>query len=539
MKLKLASFRFLDLLAIASCLFLNLSAADAIEKPTSPLNIIIIVADDLNDSVEGMGGHPQAKTPTIDRLMKRGVRFTNAASNCPICGPSRASMWSGLHPTSTGLFGADQHNNRWHDNPVLKQSTPLFEMFTRHGYRNFSTGKIHHNGHQVLSIFENEDGFPGYGTNPNFGPIPNDGKPENKRHGVLPPWMPQKLQKSGGWSDGFGPIQDLKKYGDQYSWTMFYHGTPWEFRQGHDRDRMPDEIHADEAVQFLNKEHDKPFIMTVGFTRPHSPWYAPQEYFDLFPLESVELTPILKGDTDDCSKILTEQHDIAQPWGWQKYKKTMNNGGEEQLRKWTQAYLACVSFVDDQTGKILKALEASPYADNTLIVFTSDHGYHMGEKEYIFKYSPWEESVRVPLVVAGPGVAKNESCSTPVSLVDLYPTLVDYARLPQPPQKLDGFTLRPLLEKPAANAWDGPSFSVAVSASKVPVIKDTPAKLSDQHFSLRSDRYRYIRCRNGEEELYDHQNDPHEWRNLADDPDHQDAKARLHKALLSVIEKGS
>lgn len=507
-----------------------------VKKAKGNLNILTIICDDLNDSIEGMGGHPQAKTPNIDRLIKRGVRFTSAASNVPLCGPSRASLWSGLHPTTTGYYGADQQNNRWHDNPVIKQSVSLFELFTRYGYRNYATGKIHHNGHEVLEIFENEDGFPGFGTKPNFGPIPNDGKPENKRQGVLPPWMPEKLREEGGWGDGFGPIQDLKKYGSEYSWTMFHSGTPWEFRNGHDRDPMPDEIHAAEMVDFLSKSHDKPFIATVGFTRPHSPWYAPQEYFDLFPLEEVELTPILPGDTEDCSKILTEQHDISQPWGWLKYKKIMENGGEEQLRKWTQAYLACVAFVDDQVGEILDALEASPYADNTLVIFTSDHGYHMGEKEYLFKFSPWEESVRVPLVIAGPTVAQNKECGTPVSLLDIYPTLTDLAGV-APQHKLDGFSMKPLLENPEAGQWDGPDFSLAASASKAPVVKDQPAPVKDQHFSLRTERYRYIRCRNGEEELYDHQNDPNEWVNEVTNPEFSGILNTLRAKMDAALNK--
>ncbi|VGO22113.1 endo-1,4-beta-xylanase [Pontiella sulfatireligans] len=502
----------------------------ALQKP----NIVVIICDDLNDSIAGMGGHPQASTPNIDRLAKRGVRFTNAASNCPLCGPSRASLWSGLHPTTTGYYGYKQQINHWKKNPKLGTAATLFEHFTANGYRNFATGKIHHNGHEDFSIFENSDGFPGFGTKGNFGPLPNDGKPENLQQGVLPPWMPAKLRKEGGWGDGFGPIQDLKPYGDEYGWTMFYDGKPWQFRNGHDRDPMPDEVCAAEAVAFLEKKHEAPFLLTIGFTRPHSPWYAPQEYFDLFPLESVELAPILENDAADCAKILTEQEDIAQPWGWEKYRTIMNNGGDEQLRKWTQAYLACVAFVDDQTGKVLDALEQSPYAANTIIVFTSDHGYHMGEKEYLFKYSPWEESVRIPLVVSGPGVATNQACTTPVSLIDLYPTFIDYARLPEP-HKLDGFSLRPLLEHPEVGKWDGPAFSLAASASTVPVEQNVPANAADQHFSLRTERYRYIHCRNGEEELYDHRNDPHEWKNLAGNPESEQVLRAFRCELKKVI----
>jgi len=498
-------------------------------------NVVIIICDDLNDSIAGMGGHSQAITPNIDRLSKRGVRFANAASNAPLCGPSRGSLWSGLHPITTGYYGYHQHENRWNNNPKIASVKTLFETFTANGYRNFATGKIHHNGHEVLSIFENPDGFSSFGSLPNFGPMPNDGKPEHLRDGILPPWWPAECRATGGgWGDGFGPIQDLKPFGDEYGYTSFYQGKPWEFRNGYDRDPMPDEVHAAEAVEFLGKQHNAPFLLTVGFTRPHSPWYAPQEYFDLFPIEDIQFTPLLENDADDCSKILTQDHDIAQPWGWEKYKTIMENGGEQRLKEWTQAYLACVAFVDDQTGKVLDALEQSPYAANTLIIFTSDHGYHMGEKDYIFKYSPWEESVRIPLVIAGPGVAQNKECKTPVSLIDLYPTLIDYANLPEP-HKLDGFSLRPLLKNPAAGVWDGPDFSLAATASTVHVEPNTPAQVSDQHFSLRTERFRYIRCRNGEEELYDHQNDPNEWVNQAANPEFKSALETMRKHLQTAL----
>jgi arylsulfatase A-like enzyme len=462
----------------------------------------------------------------------------NAASNVPLCGPSRASMWSGLLPTTTGYYGYSQQVNHWQQNPVLSESSSLFEVFTENGYRNFATGKIHHNGHEVLKIFENPDGYPGYGTKPNFGPIPNDGKPANKKHGVLPPWMPGGVRANGSWGDGFGPIQDLKQYGDEYGWTLFHSGEQWEYREGHNRDLMPDELCAQDAVRFLKEKHAKPFILTVGFSRPHSPWYAPQEFFDRFPLESLALTPLLRGDADDVSKILSVEQDIAQPWGWSKYKKIVNNGGDQQLLKWTQAYLACVAFVDHLVGKVLDVLESSEYAENTVVIFTGDHGYHMGEKDYLFKYSPWEESVRVPLILAGPDIAKGAISRTPVSLVDLYPTCIDFAVM-QAPHNLDGHSLRGLLKDPQTGTWDGPDFSLSACASKVKVEKNEPANAVDQHFSIRTERYRYIHCRNGEEELYDHLQDPNEWKNQANNPEYQSVIRSMRTRLRSAAGIGS
>lgn len=491
---------------------------------TNTPNFLVIICDDLNDSIAGMGGHPQAQTPNIDRIARDGVTFMNAAANVPLCGPSRASMWSGLLPTTTGYYGYQQQVNHWKRNPVLSNATSLFELFTQNGYRNFATGKIHHNGHEVLTIFENPDGYPGFGTRPNFGPIPNDGKAENTKHGVLPPWMPAGIRAHGGWGDGFGPIQDLKKYGEEYEWTLFHSGELWEYREGHNRDLMPDELCAQDAVRFLEDQHDKPFLLTVGFSRPHSPWYAPQEFFDLFPLESVQLSPILAGDVDDLSRILAVDHDIAQPWGWAKYQKIRKNGGDRQLLKWTQAYLACVAFVDHQVGQILNALESSVYASNTVVIFTGDHGYHMGEKEYLFKFSPWEESVRVPLIVAGPGISKGEVLTQPVSLVDIYPTCADFADIPLA-TRVDGHSLKPLLL--GSGRWSGRDYSLSASASKVAVAQNQPARAQDQHFSIRTERFRYIHCRNGEEELYDHQGDPHEWVNQIGNPDYREVVEQM------------
>lgn len=183
MHIKQSLFLFINACIFSTAACLPLVALEAKESP----NIVIIVCDDLNDSIAGMGGHPQARTPNIDGLAARGVTFMNAASNVPLCGPSRASMWSGLLPTTTGYYGYNQQINHWQQNPVLSDSITLFEILTQNGYRNFATGKIHHNGHEVMKIFENADGYPGYGTQPNFGPIPNDGKPDNKKYGVLPP----------------------------------------------------------------------------------------------------------------------------------------------------------------------------------------------------------------------------------------------------------------------------------------------------------------------------------------------------------------
>ncbi|MGB0792349.1 MAG: sulfatase-like hydrolase/transferase [Opitutales bacterium] len=526
------NYPILYLLAVVSTLF-GFSSLQA----QSP-NIVVIVCDDLNDTIEGIGGHPQAYTPNITRLMESGVRFTNAASNAPICGPSRASLWSGIHPVTSGMYGQDQQTNRWDNNVVLRNKKTLFETFIDQGYYSYATGKIHHNGHEssYSTIMRNTDGSSGYGTKGNFGPYPNTSTPQFQ--GVDPSWW------GDGYKDnvtppysGFGYYRDLSSYGHQWTlqsggsnnasyttWNYDDNGTPNDFSDD-TRDLTSDEISAQQAVNFINGyDKNKPFLLTVGFVRPHSPYYAPKEFFDLVPaLNEIQLAPINASDYNDITgPVNSTDKDLAQNSGWWKYTQYKNMGiaeygdAERALKEFTQAYLACVAFVDAQVGKVMDAIDNSndpTIRDNTILIFTSDHGYHLGEKSYIFKQSPWEESVRVPLVIAGPGVAANQECNKPVSLVDIYPTCIDYAGL-NAPHTLDGYSMRAYLADPQNGQWDGPSYSVAGIGSSASVSQNQVAPYTDQHFSIRSEQFRYILYRDGEEELYDHSTDPNEWSNV-------------------------
>ena len=213
---------------------------------------------------------------------------------------------------------------------------------------------------------------------------------------------------------------------------------------------MPDEISAQFAVHVLKQKHDQPFFLGVGFMRPHTPLYVPKKYFDMFPLESVQLPPRLENDLDDCAVIL-RQHWLL---GFQKFHALMEAGGVPMWRQWVQAYLACMAFADDQVGKVLAALDESPYRDNTIVVLIGDNGYHLGEKDFIQKWQLWEESTHVPLFIRAPGAAAGKICKRPTSLIDLYPTLIDLCGLPKSPNAgkseapLGGHSLRPLLKNP-------------------------------------------------------------------------------------------
>ncbi|MDX2431658.1 MAG: sulfatase [Bacteroides sp.] len=515
------------------------------KKETSPPNIIVIICDDLNDAIHGMGGHPQALTPNLDALATRGVRFTNAQCNAPLCGPSRASLWSGLYPHTTGYFGYNQQPNHWRNNPVLSKTVTLFEHFSRNGYQVYASGKIHHNGHEDKSIFINADGSSGFQVEASFGPYPWDGDPATatlQQRGVMPPDFPEELQASR-WSEGFGPVRNISaSFEGKGSWLYDHWGKEFHIESEEERDRMPDEACTDYAVSLLESSQERPFLMVLGYNRPHSPQYVPESYFDLYGLDTLILSPWLANDLGDCAQEAISSKDIVGVnVGSHKYKRYFEAGGETLIKKWTQAYLASVSFVDDQVGQVMEALDASSFSENTLLIFTSDHGYHMGEKKLIFKNTAWEESTRVPMVIAGPGVTMGEECHSPVSLVDLYPTLTAYCSLPPSPniegnrKELDGFSMIPLFEKPVLGEWEGPDVALTAVCSQQKLEINQSGPVDQQHYSARSERYRYILYRTGEEELYDHRYDPYEWFNLSGDPGYVEVKKDMNSKLVSLV----
>ena len=523
----------------------SILAASALHAQGKP-NIIFILCDDLNYSVEGFGGHPQTITPNIKRLASMGVTFTNAMTNCPLSGPSRASLWSGLYPHTTGNFGYEQGDNPWRKNPVMKNTVTVFEHLTHNGYKVYATGKIQHNGTEDFNVYKDEYGKVQYGEPANMGPFPTCEKPDYDNWGTTHPDMPVGMQKTH-WDSGFGPIKDISssfKGTGRWIYNNFKDAPTFNYKTEVERDLMPDERNVEYVKDVLKNHTGKPFMLAVGFNRPHAPMFVPQKYFDMYSLDTLKIATRFDDDLNDCSKCLYQNYDIGtRKYGFYKYEKLISAGGMEALKKWTQAYLACVSFVDDQVGKILDALEKSPYKDNTIIIFTGDNGYHMGQKNQLFKNSVWEESCKEPLIIAGYNIKKRAICKTPVSLVDLYPTIIEYCGLPENPnansngKKLDGFSLKPLLDNPDAGKWKGPKAALSAIASNEKIEPNTMADPREQHYSVRSEQYRYILCRNGEEELYDHYIDPYERFNLASNPAYKDVIKYLKQYIPYLVKK--
>jgi arylsulfatase A-like enzyme len=318
---------------------------------------------------------------------------------------------------------------------------------------------------------------------------------------------------------------------------------PFRYVTDDDRDPMRDEENAAWAVNKIRQldrgKEAKPFFMGVGFSKPHTALVAPQKYFDMFPLDELKLPAFKEGDTLDCHFADNVPSDMK---GFKFYKGMVAAFGDFKtgLRKYLQAYLACVAFADDQVGKVLTDLEKSRFSKNTIVIFTSDHGYDFGQKEYLFKNTVWEDSTRVPLLIRVPGAEENagKKAAHPVSLIDIYPTLVDLCQLKGDTKKndrgadLNGHSVKPFIQDPENGKWTGPDVALTVVASK------NGSRIGDQNYAVRSKDWRYILYQDGQEELYDHRSDPHEWTNLRNNPQFRQQKQRLRNALLTLVFTG-
>jgi iduronate 2-sulfatase len=494
-------------------------------------NVVLIVCDDLNDYVTGMGGHPQARTPHLAKLARSGVAFRRAYSNNPICAPSRASFLTGIYPhTSKNLFW-----DKWYENPVLKNSNTVMEHFRRHGYHVAGSGKLMH--FHLKSVWDE------FFRRADYGPFAYDGK-ERIGH----PSVPEPFRSIGPVDGSYAPLSDVP-FGPnppgKKGWIYGQWGAVKKFHYVNEerRSRTPDEINAAwaaDTIERLASQKDRtPFFLAVGFIRPHTPLYAPQRFFDMFPPASITI-PVLKlQDARDCH--YTEVIPATQK-GLRYFRLLRQSYPtvEDGLRAYVQAYLACVAAVDACVGQVVDAVDKSPAKKNTIIMVTSDHGYNMGEKDYLFKNALWEESSRVPLIIRAPGVSvPGGRAEHPVSLIDIYPTLVDLCGLPRDTRKsdegarLDGHSLRPFLTNPTAAAWSGPDAALTMVYAG-PRHKNDPSR---QHWSVRTSRWRYILYNNGTEELYDHDKDPYEWTNVADDAAVRPVKRQLRGKLFTMTRR--
>ena len=512
---------------LSAAFFPDAKAAD--EQP----NLVVIVVDDLNDLPLSPGGKPAIVTPNIDRLARRGISFTNAHTNNPICAPARASLLFGLYSQTSGLYWFEN----WKQNGILNKCVSLNRHLRNNGYSVFLTGKIYHGG-------RGDDAFDDFGYLSEFGPWPWDGK---SNQGFQPHPAMMYLYETDGdmdfqWEHHFGPLSMIPDWPADEArgipgykgWRLY--GKPYRYVNDRNRDPLGDELCAEWSTDIIKRKHQKPFALFVGLVRTHTPLYVPDEYFERFPLDTIELPRTIENDLEDCAEVLAD----LSLYGFRRYRMLVRHEGRQLYKQWLQAYLAAVSFVDDQVGKILEAIDRSPQRDKTIVVLTSDHGFHVGEKQFLYKQSLWEGSTRVPLIVAGlEGMPEGVTCHQPVSLIDLYPTINDLCHLPREPNekgggyKLEGHSLRPLLMNPQGG-WTGPDVAITALPGKDHSQHGRHGGTWFPHFSVRSKQYRYTLCANGEEELYDYNVDPLEWDNLAADPAYAKTKASLKSQLIAL-----
>lgn len=442
--------------------------------PARRMNVLFIASDDLNNHI-GAYGHSLVKTPNLDRLARRGRIFNNAYTQFPLCSPSRSSLMTGRRPDATRVYDLTTHFRA-----ALPNAVTLPQMFRRNGYVAARVGKIYHFG------VPGGIGTSGLDDPPSWDKFVNPRGRDKDEEGLLRNLTPQR---------GLGSSLSY----------LAAEGTDEEQTDG---------IVATETIRLLEDHRDKPFFIAAGFYRPHCPYIAPKKYFDLYPVDKI----VLPNEPPDHLKSVPDAAITTKPLYW--------GTSEQQRREVIQAYYASITFMDAQVGRVLDALERLKLADNTIVVFWSDHGYLLTEHGQWMKQSLFEESARVPMIIASPNAkAKGRATSRPVELLDIYPTLADLCGLPAP-AGLEGRSLRPLLDNPLAK-WDKAAYTQ---------VERGPQGQRFMGRSVRTERWRYTEWDDeGKQgvELYDHAGDSREYRNLAADPKFAatvaEMKQRLHR----------
>ena len=426
------------------------------QKPS----VLLINVDDWNDWNGVLRGHPQAITPNLNRLAQRGITFSNAICASPSCVPSRPAFFTGIAPSRSGNISNDSGKHPWRF--YVPDAVTIPKLLSANGWNSVGIAKNFHRG--------DKGEFDTY--------IPPFKTPEKlKGVGV-------RLNSSAIWD-----VADV---------------SPSE---------MGDYKAASAGIQTI-ESHEGPLFLSVGIYRPHVPWIVPQKYFDMYPAKTLQLSERRADDLDDLAERFKLVAGLEAKFGKGYHKKLVENGYDKQF---VRAYLASVTFADEQVGRLLDAWYASPHAKTGYVVLWSDHGYMLGEKNAWSKIKPWYDSSRSNFMIEGPGLPKGAVCNKAVSLLDLYPTLIELLGLPNPPQKLDGNSLVPLLKNPDTQ-WDRP---VLMTSQMDGVFFE----------SVLANDYRMTRLITGETELYKLSSDPHEFTNLAPNPEYATIIKKLEQHL--------
>lgn len=469
--------RTLLLACAIACLSVPLAAEDR-------YNVLFIAADDMNNDLSAFG-NSQVKTPNLERLASMGVRFDRAYCQQPLCGPSRASLMTGLRPDTLDLHTL-KHEMRDKNPDVVS----LGQLFRQNGYFSARAGKIYH-----------------YGNPSQIGTDAND-DPETWDERYNPAGIDKTQEEN---IVRYGPNRTPRK--EQLGISM-----AWWDPVSEDEEHT-DGMVAAKILELMEAKKDEPFFLAAGFFNPHCPYVAPKRYFDLYPIDEITIP-----DLEEAKRDLLDVPPMAIQRDTKNWPYYFSDVSVEEARKCKQAYYACNSFVDALVGKLLDGLEANGLLEKTIIVFWSDHGYFLGEKGLWYKRKAFERSAKMPLIIAAPGLARGKSTTRPVELLDLYPTLADLCGL-EAPGNLEGASLRPLLEDPDNATWDKPAVTQVWHNPKA------------WGYSIRTDRWRYTEWLEGEAgaELYGHDADPEEITNLAKDSARAGTVAELSAKLAEYV----
>lgn len=440
------------------------------------MNVLYVVSDDLAARL-GCYGDPMVKTPNIDALAQRGVRFERAYCQYPLCNPSRSSFLTGLRPDHTQVV-----DNAARFRTAVPNVQTLPQTFMKQGYFVARVGKLYH-----------------YGVPTQIG-----------TSGLDDPESWQKVVNPKG-RDVADEDKIFSLVPGQFGATL-----SWLAAEGTDEEQT-DGLGAAETIKLLEENKDRPFFLAFGMYRPHTPYVSPKKYFDMYPLERIRLP-----------QVRPNERELAPAPAFASAKPEQEKMDDQLRRQAIQAYSASTSFMDTQLGKVLAALDRLKLRDKTIIVFQSDHGYHLGEHGLWQKMSIWEESARVPLILVDPRQRGGKVSGRTVELVDLHPTLAELCGI-QAPAGLDGFSLAPLMKDPKA-AWEHPAYTQ--------VQRGGPRQPQGRFFgrSVRTERWRYTEWADGERgvQLYDHDRDPTEQTNLAADPKHAETVAQMKQLLRAM-----
>lgn len=435
-------------------------------------NVLFIAVDDLNDYVSVLRGFPGVKMPNLGRFAQTSINFSHAYAAAPVCNPSRIAVLTGLKPLRTGCMNNGK-TGWFQGSQEAVAATLLPEIFHKNGYTTMWSGKIFHTGAERAQS-----------------------RPKLARLDAM--W-----DDKTGHDGGYGPFpQKALKHTDLKWWD-------WQAWTGSEI-KLPDARNTEITIKRLQQDYDKPFFIALGLYRPHTPWVIPKRFLDMHPPEAIQHPQVPKNDLEDIPLI-------GKRWaGKGPDLKTVKE--KKEWKTMIRGYLSAISYTDYNIGRVLDALNNSPYKNNTIVVLWADNGLHLGEKHHFGKNALWEQDTHVMLMIRVPGMKQGDTRSQPVSLLDIYPTLVDLCDLPQPKQTLDGLSLVPVIKdknydrkRPAISYYHRGSDPVSTA--------------------IRTEDWRYIRYHDGTEELYNEKEDPNEWDNLANQPKYNAIIQRLSKWL--------